>query len=593
MKHLKDWIIPFVFVFAILLLLSSIISWTKKERENFKNKLEIQKNTPSANNVSLERASKLLPNLKVYLNYQFPERIDLTSNETKEKKETKKDLLNWEDLTENNNDFHWTTLPKKDEKGFHTIGHSLIGPSGKVLSLETTNELTILLRTSSFADNFEKEKEDIKSDDILENAQLSLQGKDMTITIPAEGKELFEEIKSLLSQKKQTNEVTSNIVKDIQKLSVILKKYPFLTNLQSNPVSLKVMGNQKTALEINIPSEYETLQLSVAGKKIPSQYKILPSDDNYYIFIYNSTGDEGQINVYVNTTKIISHKVPKMYFNEKKIIINPSGKWNAGLKEVSMLNRSLHPSELPLFLSQGIILRSLTENYQNKKMVPGLSQPEGCHCSGKCISGTSSYNPYEPHIPLDNKKCSGLCVCKNKNSYDPFQEPFLSDCPPLTKDSEGNYVWNDVSYGKNRRKAKEIYQINNPKCKNIPLELEEWYNKGGKLDKDCPFLVNSPFNPCKFWGCENIDWKEKNPKLNRSCKRRITSYCEEHPYLDNFCSCWRKEFKDKDSCKQFRNQFDDPRNYGIDAGSFDIKEHPDFNKYIRKDKIPCWNCDLT
>ena len=26
--------------------------------------------------------------------------------------------------------------------------------------------------------------------------------------------------------------------------------------------------------------------------------------------------------------------------------------------------------------------------------------------------------------------------------------------------------------------------------------------------------------------------------------------------------------------------------------NFDIKDHPDFNKYIKKDNIPCWGCKI-
>ena len=33
--------------------------------------------------------------------------------------------------------------------------------------------------------------------------------------------------------------------------------------------------------------------------------------------------------------------------------------------------------------------------------------------------------------------------------------------------------------------------------------------------------------------------------------------------------------------------------HGCKPGSFNISEHPDYSNYIRKDKIPCWNCDLS
>jgi hypothetical protein len=309
-----------------------------------------------------------------------------------------------------------------------------------------------------------------------------------------------------------------------------------------------------------------------------------------------------------------------MYFNEGAVLVNPSGTWNANLKSLAVLNRALHPAELALFRQNGCaVLSAVTQAYDKHNLVPGIKPPKGCKCIGRCTAkGMKPFNPYKEHprIPKgEEATCEAACVCDGKKPYDPYNpgrtphpneyQDFVplgpggqwidpSVCPPVTKDCDGNYSWNGVSYGKNRRRAREIYRINNANCRKIPEELDDWYNHDRPLDNKCPYKVDSQFNPCRYWACENVDWKAHSPKdLNRACKRRIAAYCEEHPYLDDACACWRKEYRDKDMCKTFRAELDDPRDHGYDAGSFDISEHPDYDKYIRKDRIPCWNCDLS
>ena len=48
----------------------------------------------------------------------------------------------------------------------------------------------------------------------------------------------------------------------------------------------------------------------------------------------------------------------------------------------------------------------------------------------------------------------------------------------------------------------------------------------------------------------------------------------------------------KKKCVEFRKQFQNPKDYMCNVSDFNIKEHPDFKKYIRKDSIPCWGCDI-
>jgi len=168
---------------------------------------------------------------------------------------------------------------------------------------------------------------------------------------------------------------------------------------------------------------------------------------------------------------------------------------------------------------------------------------------------------------------------------------FQMECPKVSHTDNSYYV-NGRDYGKDKRVAREIYRINFPKC-DIPNELDDWYNKEKPLSKDCPYIVDSPFNPCKFYACENVDWSKKTANeagMNQACKRRVDAYCNEHAYLDEKCKPWRTEYRDLPENKEFRKQFLEPTEVSIT--DFNIEDHPDSKYYIRKDRIPVWGSQL-
>jgi hypothetical protein len=622
----KKWVCPAIFIIICLLLLSTAVTYIKNDRKKTQEFLTMKESKVPVKAMSQEKASKLLPYLKVFLLYNIPRRIDLTSdNERNKDKHYKK--KEWQDLTENNNDFKWTTEPIKRDDGYHTAGHTLLGPSANKLDFSKTNELTILIRSRSLQKTLTNDTSvnTVDTSEIVHNAELSNENKELTIVIPSEAKQKFEDLKKLLNDKSQDGTTVDKTLKLAETIKNIIQKYPTVKK-QKNPIALKLRGNQGVALEIAIPdgaSPDGSLQVTVAGKLVPTQFKVMASNDNYYTIVYRETDKGGHIMAYVNRTQIVSHHdVPFLHLTDHNIQINPSGSWNSALKEVSILNRALNPTEIALFRSENSkspVLSALTRQYDKDNLVPGIDPPKNCKCIGECkVPGMKSFNPYKPHekIPDGEKAdCKAVCICDGKKPYDPYNPNRIPDpsefdeynvplgpggewinpyvCPPVTRDCDGNYVWNGVSYGNSRRKAREIYRINNPYCRVLPKELDDWWNRNQPLRDECPFKIDSNWNPCRREACENVDWSSHSPRnLNKECKRNIGEYCRNHAGLDDFCTCWRPEFKNNSKCQEYRAKFENPKEYGFGPSSFKIEEHPDYDNYIRKDKIPCWGCDL-
>ena len=142
-------------------------------------------------------------------------------------------------------------------------------------------------------------------------------------------------------------------------------------------------------------------------------------------------------------------------------------------------------------------------------------------------------------------------------------------------------------FSSNIDKARNMYAFNFPDCP-IPIELIK--DRNIYTDK-CPYVVNE-LNPCNTRFCADVKWDGNKPvKMNDSCKKIISNYCHLHYNQDDNCKCWDPKYKDSKACIQYRKYYENPTDY-CKPSSFNIKDHPDFSKYIKKDNIPCWGCKI-
>ena len=173
----------------------------------------------------------------------------------------------------------------------------------------------------------------------------------------------------------------------------------------------------------------------------------------------------------------------------------------------------------------------------------------------------------------DETDCPNNCYVKN-------DEYFVYINPNDTS----NRRTGEISYGKDKDNAREIFKKNFPKCK-IPSILE----KETYTDK-CPFIIDNG-NPCYDNNCSDYNWENFSEddidNINDGCKRSIYNYCLTNSKFDDKCKFWKEDTEEN---KKIVRKFIDtsvcnPENY-------DIEQHPDFHKYIKKDNIPCWNCKI-
>jgi hypothetical protein len=483
----------------------------------------------------------------------------------------------WHDLSGNGNDMFWSNIPKTDSTigSLNTLGLKLVGfPSNKI----SNNNFTILFCLN-------KNIENIASDNSV-------------------------------------NEKNSNM--DF-----------YLINIP---------GNDRFAFELKIKDNY--LYLINAKNEFKSKNELILYNKSLLSIIY----DDNIIHVFLDGINIMSEKVNKLYFSNDTFIINKNKNLNYNIYGVLFYNRIVYKKELNEIRDYFITNKDKNFNtpdinvhhmynsaeytinnsdYMNKNIIKSSEKSfntnDTVNNNNNFIDTFDNKNYKETCLNDCNKLCDQFidkvgCItnCKNvllpcnkycndssntDNIYCGSTKDTIS-CPKVYK-KDGNFMvfvspdsyyskmYNysgERSYGNNIEKAKYIYNLNFPNCV-IPPELLP--GEGKSYTETCPFVINE-LNPCHTSACANVKWNVNNYNdlnLNKNCKKAVSNYCQINYNIDDNCSCWHPKNKNNQKCIEFRRYFEDPNDY-CSPNQFKIEEHPDYDKYIKKDSIPCWGCSL-
>ena len=409
-------------------------------------------------------------------------------------------------------------------------------------------------------------------------------------------------------------------------------------------------GNNKYSFEIGIYKDY--LYLFNDKIKVKSSEKLNYFNKASLSIIYK----DNSINIFMDGMNILSTKIDKIYFNKNNFIINKnknielflysflvynkvlSSKELRDIREYFITNQNKDYNRLPNILEhsfenvfhqtnnpnplikpfEDLNMNGMIDNdtFQNKYDNQSNALKNICmnNCNNLCkqyLYGDSpdleKYRKCAENCKYVLSECNNFCsdesnkdtlYCKTTNNDD-------SDinCPKVYKKNGKYHVYvlpnsyysnvfsGEKSFGTNIDKARHMYSINFPKCI-IPDELYKGGNNKNK-NNNCPYVIND-LNPCNTGNCVDVNWNVKDYnklKLNDKCKKAVSNYCHINYDYDENCICWDPAYKDNAECIKVRKFFENPKDYCL-PGSFNIEDHPDFNKYIKKDNIPCWGCDL-
>ena len=446
-----------------------------------------------------------------------------------------------------------------------------------------------------------------------------------------------------LNPSKFTIIFTINKINDQNNIGNKLEKNNF------SKVLLSLPGNNNYAFEIEISNDY--IYLIHNNKKIKSNKSLNYFNKSIITVLYS----DNMINVFNDNLNILNYKVNSLYFTDKPIIINKNKNVNLHLYNFIVYNRIIESKELNnireyfitnqnkksnhvpniLDLTFDNVYKkdtintslinsfdnnlenfdsSMEESYEEKHDNDDLKMKFNCisDCNNICnkfLDGSTDQIENYKNCLKNCKNVMNSCkeYCKenpdNKNYCDDKQEKKEnnSQCPKVYKKNgkyvvyipeNGIYSWfftGEKIFSGDIDRARNMYAYNFPDCP-IPKEL---ISDNNKYKEYCPFNINE-LNPCNARVCSDVNWNVtnyKDLKANDKCKKVISNYCHVNYDKDDNCICWDPKYKNNKECIEFRKFFEDPNDYCC-ISSFNIEDHPDIKKYVKKDNIPCWGCNI-
>ena len=434
----------------------------------------------------------------------------------------------------------------------------------------------------------------------------------------------------------------------INKIEENINDKSTLDNKNNSKTLLSIQGNNNYCFEIIIKDDY--LYLVQNNNKIKSNKSLNYFNKSVITVLY----DGNVLNIYNDNLNILSYKINKIYLNKNPILINKNKNINLYLFNILVYNRIVDAEELKeirdYFITNqnkkannGIldltfdnvfdtnsIDNSLINGYNNVEKFYSSSEETyeeifdnsdlkmKLNCVSDCnkvcnkfLDGSSNQIDNYKNCLRNCKNVMGSCkdYCDQNSDDDTYcdsnndnnNNEVNKNCPKVYK-KNGKYVvyipengiysgffTGEKIFSADIDKARNMYAYNFPDCP-IPKELVEDNNK---YKEYCPFNINE-LNPCNARVCSDVNWNVKDYKdlkASDKCKKVISNYCHVNYDKDDNCICWDPKYKNSKECIEFRKFFEDPNDY-CRISSFNIEDHPDIKKYIKKDNIPCWGCNI-
>lgn len=330
---------------------------------------------------------------------------------------------------------------------------------------------------------------------------------------------------------------------------------------------LLIPGNQNSAVSLLLPQDYGYIYLKVGEHTFKTDIKTQTYLDNMLALTYNGNA----ISLFLNEEQILNVECPKIYFDNRPLQINSSGNFSGRFYAFAYYNSYLQEDKV----------RKISKYFLKMKANGG----DITLFNKKINKDVSSFiiQPPKLHIHVKIEKTEE-CNCPKAIFEDGHYYVIIPNGSKLAETVGYSGI---RDYGTDINTAKQIFEINFPKCP-LPDILDKRKYKGDLTN--CPFVMLVPENPCNQFECKNAQW-DKGTVKNKNCKRSIDVYCSKYSEVDPACYCWKKENRDKPDCLKWRGKFEAEDK--CDFRKHDIKNHPDYNKYIQKDKIPCWGCNLS
>lgn len=402
-----------------------------------------------------------------------------------------------------------------------------------------------------------------------------------------------------------------------------------LADATAAPVqALTVPGNNVDAVKWMAPNDSSRypMQFVVADLKGPDMLAQL--NQTYVMFIEYTQADT-TCRITLNDADAPSFQfntAAKVYGSTtRNVVINGEKHWNSLLYGVLVYQQTLstqQKKDINAYMrsKETGSLRYPPSGYTKYDPIP-IQKPtpdQLCNttCSTRCeskIGNKGEYDQCMQRCGTEVPECADMCklpeygispICRTMQTN--YQEIAAPDCPSAIY-RDGNYIIligpgskyakqmrrsGEISYGSDKQKAAYMYSMNFQGCA-LPEALQAFTPPTSEQMEACPFNIQDN-NPCSTDACNSARWSSGiiQDGMADQCKRNVNHYCELYHNIDPSCRCWDPAQRNSDECRRILTDIQQPYGEQCKAGLYPITQHPDISQYIRKDKIPCWGCNI-
>lgn len=377
---------------------------------------------------------------------------------------------------------------------------------------------------------------------------------------------------------------------------------------------LQISGNDKYSIVLKMGNYMSNIQLITPNVTINSSREIVYYNKSVFFLTYDI--NTNIISLYQDSALIMSTPTTKLYINGI-IEFNPLlTEWNTSIFSILNYNRILAQEEMIAIKDYFITNKNQNSNVSDSDLFLMYNPP--VNSTNNPPLPVPAPIPVPVPIPVP-EKCLEDCNHECGDNYDCVQNckitmPSCVDyctnnpesnvciqCPSAYKKEDNKYYVyiqpnsyyaniykysGERCYGPDRERAAEMYSINFNRCL-LPPILQP--GEGVTYIDKCPWNIYKN-NPCYNDECVGVNW-ETHENIPPKCKNSISYYCMNNYELDPQCDCWSPEMQNNPECIEKRRFIEDPYQY-CPISLYKIEDHPDFSKYIKKDKIPCWGCKI-
>jgi hypothetical protein len=331
-----------------------------------------------------------------------------------------------------------------------------------------------------------------------------------------------------------------------------------------------IPGNNKNSVALELPSSHGSPQIVIADKLIQEKIPYITAEKHMLTLV--KVGNK--LNFYKNKIKLTT-----IHLDSSIPVIHASQKASTPVK---LNDRVIGFSVFDTALSHNLI--NEIYDWGNKYVFGNLNDLFKSNLQSQPQPQANSSDSVNNLHPISTKSNKSNYQNQNHQNHGDGDVVIENGTYYLINGNKKEFL------GHNRKNAFHVFKVNYPN-RPVPSLLDP--HKPHHTSHTAPFVMKN--NPTTNPACRDVNWNKNllEQPMTNECRKAIGEYFEKNAQYEKHHSlarAWHPSMKHNKKSAKIRRYF--YSNKTCTPHQFEMHEHPDYHKYIRKDKIPCAGCAL-